>query len=166
VSAAGLAWLANLQPHGTYWTTLFGASVLMNFGIGLSLPTITFAATAGVQPGQAGLSSGLINTTRQVGDAIGLAVLVTVATDRTTFLLRSPHRSAAAVITRPGRTMPLAVAKATTSGYGRAFIVCAFIALAVAFFALSIPRLRLRSTAEMSSGQVPCDQRARNPGRR
>lgn len=166
VSAAGLAWLANLQPHGTYWTTLFGSSVLMNFGIGLSIPPITFAATARVPAGQAGLSSGLINTTRQVGDAIGLAVLVTVATDRTTFLLRSSHQAAATVIARPGRMMPLALAQATTSGYGRAFIVCAFIALAAAFFALSIPRLRPRRTADMSSGQVPCDQRARKPGRR
>ncbi|HET9186533.1 MAG TPA: hypothetical protein VFN80_01150, partial [Acidothermaceae bacterium] len=72
---------------------------------------------------EAGLASGLLNTTRQVGGALGLAALSTIATDRSGGLL-AHHVGAAA---------------AATSGFDRAFVVCGFIALAGALLALTLP---------------------------
>jgi EmrB/QacA subfamily drug resistance transporter len=78
LAAAGLAWLARLSPAtGLPWV-LGPASVAMAGG-GLMFAPITLAAVAGVPADQGGLASGLLNTSRQIGGALGLAILATVA---------------------------------------------------------------------------------------
>jgi EmrB/QacA subfamily drug resistance transporter len=79
LSASGLVWLAQLSPGDAYWTHVFGPLVLAGIGFGFSFVPMTIAATAEVPAHQAGLASGLINTTRQVGGALGLAIMATVA---------------------------------------------------------------------------------------
>jgi len=65
--AGGLAWMAQLAPGDNYWSTVLLPELLCGTGFGLSLLPMTLGATAGVPPQQAGLASGLVTTTRQVG---------------------------------------------------------------------------------------------------
>ena len=83
VAAAGLFYLSRVTVDGSYWTDLFPGLVLMAFGMGNTFVPITLIATTNVDEHDAGLASGLFNTSQQVGGALGLAVLSTLAADRT-----------------------------------------------------------------------------------
>src|SRR3954462_3504344 len=83
LAALGMLLYARLPVDGTYVGDVLGPSLLVAFGLGLSFVPVTIAAVTGVRPQQAGLASGLINTSRQVGGSLGLAILATVATERT-----------------------------------------------------------------------------------
>jgi EmrB/QacA subfamily drug resistance transporter len=122
LAAAGLAWMTQLAPGEGYWPGVFLPGLLAGAGFGLSFVPMTIGATAGIPPQQAGLASGLLNTTRQVGGAIGLAVAATVA---------------AAVHAQS--TAPHAVAAALTTGYDRAFGIGAAVLVAGALAALLLP---------------------------
>jgi len=80
VTTAGLAWLSALSDTPSYMVDVLGPTVVAGAGMSLMVLPVTVAATAGVAPGDAGLASGLLNTGRQLGGAVGLAVLVTIAT--------------------------------------------------------------------------------------
>ena len=75
-------------------------------GIALSIVPSTIAATQGAKEGQAGLASGLVNTSRQVGGGLGLAVLITLATQRTTHLIGSGEQVAAGAHARLPAGLP------------------------------------------------------------
>jgi predicted MFS family arabinose efflux permease len=79
IAATGLAWLTQLSAGDGYLAHLFGPLMLAGIGLSLSFVPMTIAATADVPMHQAGLASGLLNTARQVGGAVGLAVMATVA---------------------------------------------------------------------------------------
>jgi predicted MFS family arabinose efflux permease len=81
--AAGLVWFAQVSVGGGYVSDVLGPSILAAIGLGFSFVSVTIAAVAGVEERDAGLASGLINTTQQIGGALGLAVLATVANSRT-----------------------------------------------------------------------------------
>jgi len=83
LAASGLALLSGVGPGGTYLGQVLPGGVLAAIGIGLSLVPATIAAVSGVPAGQSGLASGLINTSRLVGGALGLAALSTIAASRT-----------------------------------------------------------------------------------
>jgi EmrB/QacA subfamily drug resistance transporter len=83
LAALGMLLYARLPVDGTYLRDVLGPSLLVAFGLGLSFVPVTISAVTGVRPQQAGLASGLINTSRQVGGSLGLAILATVATERT-----------------------------------------------------------------------------------
>jgi EmrB/QacA subfamily drug resistance transporter len=160
ISAAGLFWLSGMGADGTYLGTLFVPGVLVTLGVGLAFTPLAWAATAGVPRTQAGLASGLINTTRQVGGALGLAVLSTVAADYTRSLLIAEGRPAAAASGQTGGTPSAAVASALASGYGRAFVVASVLSLAAAVTALALPKPAQPATpspepAAHSAGQSP-----------
>jgi EmrB/QacA subfamily drug resistance transporter len=140
ISAAGLFWLSDIDAHGTYLGSLLVPGVLVTLGVGLSFTPLAWAATAGVPRAQAGLASGLINTTRQVGGALGLAVLSTVAADYTRSLLISEGQPPAAASGQTSGSVSTAVAAALASGYGRAFVVASVLALAAAVTALALPK--------------------------
>lgn len=108
VAAAGLMWLAtSLVPGSAYWTHIFGPLVLVGIGLGMSFVPMTIAATAGVPAHEAGLASGLINTTRQMGGALGLAIMATIAANA------ASHHGAGVA----------SAARALTTGYDRAFAI-------------------------------------------
>jgi predicted MFS family arabinose efflux permease len=75
LAAAGLAWMSTVSAHAGYFAHVFGPVLLVGVGLGLSFVPMTMAATTGVPPHEAGLASGLINTSRQVGGAVALAGL-------------------------------------------------------------------------------------------
>ncbi|MFE1323181.1 MFS transporter [Streptomyces sp. NPDC058741] len=102
VAAAGFAWQSTLTPDGSYATAILVPGVLMMLGAGLAATPLASLATSGAAPEEAGLVSGLVNTSRTMGGSLGLAVLSTLAAARTA-----------------GATTP----EALTEGYALAFRV-------------------------------------------
>jgi MFS family permease len=80
---AGLVYFTQVSVHGSYLGDLLPGFLLIAVGIGFSFVPISIAALAGVQAAEAGLASGLINTSQQIGGALGIAALSTIATSRT-----------------------------------------------------------------------------------
>jgi MFS family permease len=80
---AGLLWFSRVSVGGGFVTDILGPSLLAAAGLGFSFVTTTIAAVSGVEESEAGLASGLINTSQQVGGAVGLAILSSVATSYT-----------------------------------------------------------------------------------
>ena len=83
LAAAGLLVLSRVPVDGTYLANLLPGLLLMALGMGLTFVPITLIATTNVDPSDAGLASGLLNTAQQVGGALGLAILASLAADRT-----------------------------------------------------------------------------------
>jgi EmrB/QacA subfamily drug resistance transporter len=80
---AGLVYFTQVSVDGTYLGDLLPGFLLVGLGIGFSFVPISIAALAGIEPAEAGLASGLINTSQQIGGALGIAALSTIATSRT-----------------------------------------------------------------------------------
>jgi EmrB/QacA subfamily drug resistance transporter len=81
--ALGLAWFSRVSVGGGFLADILGPSLLAALGLGFGFVTSTIAAVSGVREHEQGLASGLINTSQQIGGALGLAVLSTIATTRT-----------------------------------------------------------------------------------
>jgi EmrB/QacA subfamily drug resistance transporter len=77
--AAALVWFAQISADGSFLTDILGPSLLAAVGLGFAFVTTTIAAVSGVDEREAGLASGLINTSQQVGGAIGLAILSAIS---------------------------------------------------------------------------------------
>jgi EmrB/QacA subfamily drug resistance transporter len=107
--AVALAYFSRAPVHGHYVADVLPVVVLLGAGAGFVFPALTTISMSGVLPHDAGLASGVVNTSMQVGGAFGLAVLATLATDRTETL----------------RTQGDSVASALTGGYQLAFLVAA-----------------------------------------
>ncbi|MEU7578564.1 MFS transporter [Streptomyces sp. NPDC041068] len=123
---AGFIWQAQLTPHSDFVLMVVVPGALMAAGVGLVFTPVATAATSGVAPADAGVVSGLLNTSRQIGGALGLAVLTTLSTARI-------HAESA-----DGAAPP----DALVSGYGLAFWVAAGFVAAGALAALILPRHR------------------------
>jgi EmrB/QacA subfamily drug resistance transporter len=124
LSTAGLIWYAQIPVNGTYAKDLLPGYLLVGFGLALSFIPVSIAALAGVGPRDAGLASGLLNTSQQVGGAVGVAVASTVAFTHANHLLRIGDSPA----------------QALTSGYALAFWVVAGISAAGVVAALALVR--------------------------
>ena len=131
VAGGGLAWLSQISTGSTFVTDLLGPYVLIGLGMGLAVTPIAVAGTAGVPREEAGLASGLLNTSRTVGASVGLAALATLAANRTSGKLTG-------VAATPAHT-----AAALTDGYALAFSVAAVVLAATAAVAMAtLPSLR------------------------
>ena len=95
--AAGLALFQRAPVDGDYLTDLLPVMVLLGVGAGVAFPALMTLAMSGATPSDSGLASGLVNTTMQVGGALGLAVLATLSTGRTEDLLADGQPTAAAL---------------------------------------------------------------------
>jgi EmrB/QacA subfamily drug resistance transporter len=119
--AGGLAYFTQISVGGSYLGDLLPGFLLIGFGLGFSFVPISIAALAGVDPAEAGLASGLINTSQQVGGALGIAALSTIATSRTADALAGGANHADGLVT----------------GFHAAFVAAvpvAVIAIAASFF--------------------------------
>ncbi|ARF53682.1 MFS transporter [Streptomyces gilvosporeus] len=83
LAAVGLAWFAFISPDGGFLTDVLGPCIITGTGVGLVIAPIVAAATTGVARHEAGMASGLMNSSRQLGGCIGLAALATIAAHRT-----------------------------------------------------------------------------------
>jgi EmrB/QacA subfamily drug resistance transporter len=99
LSAMGLGnlWFTQVSADGSYAVDLLPGFIAIGIGLGFSFVPVSIAALAGVGAREAGLASGLFNTSQQIGGALGVAVISTVATNRTTHLLASGHTQADAL---------------------------------------------------------------------
>jgi EmrB/QacA subfamily drug resistance transporter len=138
--AAGLALFTQVPVDGNYATDVLPAMLLFGVGAGVSFPALMGLAMSDADPSEAGLASGLVNTTMQVGGALGLAVLATLASGRTGHALDAGHSQAAAL----------------TDGYRLAFLVGAVLvaaAVAIAVTVLRDPRPAAEGHAAARSGE-------------
>jgi MFS family permease len=87
LTAIGLVWFAQVDVDGTYLGDILFPSLIAAVGLGFAFVPMTIGAVSGVAPHEAGLASGLINTSQQIGGALGLAILAAIANSRTDSLL-------------------------------------------------------------------------------
>jgi EmrB/QacA subfamily drug resistance transporter len=120
--AAGLALFTQVPVDGSYLTDVLPTMLLLGSGAGLAFPALMTLAMSGATPSDAGLASGLVNTTLQVGGALGLAVLATLSTTRSDALLEQGESTAAAL----------------TEGYQLAFVIGAGLVVAAIAVALTV----------------------------
>jgi EmrB/QacA subfamily drug resistance transporter len=98
LAALGMLWLTGLPVHGSYVSDLLVGLLPMSVGIGLTFVPVTLLATAGVAPEDSGLASGLLNTSQQVGGALGLAILSTLSANHATSVLADGASRPAALL--------------------------------------------------------------------
>jgi MFS family permease len=137
--AGGLLWFSQVPASGgTFAANILGPSLLAAVGLGLSFVPVTIAAVTGTVPEQSGLASGLVNTSQQVGGALGLAILATVANTRTKDILHAGGHD---------------LAFALTKGFERAFLFGAgFAILGAALTLLLISSRDSRAHSEQARG--------------
>ncbi|PBC75626.1 EmrB/QacA subfamily drug resistance transporter [Streptomyces sp. TLI_235] len=132
--AAGLLWLSRVGADGSYLADVLGPSILVGLGLSIAFVQLTAFAVDGLPPQDAGLAGGLVNTTRQVGGAVGLAALATLAGSVTAHAAtHQPHL------------------EALTAGYRAAFTASAAVLAATALLAA----LLTRRTADRSTPARP-----------
>jgi EmrB/QacA subfamily drug resistance transporter len=120
MASIGLIYFSRVPVDGDYWVDMFPAMLLLGLGLGLTFPSLMTLAMSGVDPTEAGLASGLVNTTLQVGGALGLAVLATLSSTRTDTLLEDGASQATAL----------------TDGYQLAFVIGAILVASTFVIAL------------------------------
>jgi EmrB/QacA subfamily drug resistance transporter len=119
---AALLWFSRVPVDGSYVADVLPTQILLGAGAGTCFPALMMQSMSGVEPTEAGLASGLINTTAQVGGAIGLAVLATISATRSETLADQGEAAAAAL----------------TGGYQTAFTIAALLVLAAIAAAVTI----------------------------
>jgi EmrB/QacA subfamily drug resistance transporter len=120
--AAGLALFTQAPVHGSYLQHVLPVMILLGLGIGVCFPALMTLAMSGATQADAGLASGLVNTSAQVGGALGLAVLATLSATRSDNLIHSGKATAAAL----------------TSGYHLAFLIGAVLVVAAIVVAVTV----------------------------
>jgi EmrB/QacA subfamily drug resistance transporter len=138
-SAGGLYWLSRMTEHGTYAGELLGAALTIGVGLGLLFVPLSLVALARVGEADTGVASSLLNAGRQVGAAIGLAVLGTVAW---TVAANAARAHAAASPTTRTAVAEAAYRHALAAGFDRAFLVGAGIAVLLLVMATVAIRVR------------------------
>lgn len=145
VAAAGFLLLRGIEPGGSYWTQLLPGILVLAAGLGMTFVPLTLLATGGVRDDDAGLASGLFNASQQVGGALGLAILTTVANAHTSGILGDLSRAPDAA----------QQAAATVEGYHVGFLVAAGLMVAGAAVLMTVIRKRDLETTATVVGDAP-----------
>jgi EmrB/QacA subfamily drug resistance transporter len=142
----GLALFAQAPVDGSYVRHVLPAMILLAFGAGVCFPALMTLAMSGATQSDAGLASGLVNTTAQVGGALGLAVLATLSATRSENLIDGGE----------------ATASALTSGYHLAFLIGAGLVVAAIVVAVTVlqPEGQVTPEAEADGGEHVCSEAA------
>jgi predicted MFS family arabinose efflux permease len=143
LAATGMFFLSGLPAHGSYAADLLPGLMLIAVGMGLTFVPITLMATTGVADSDAGLASGLLNTAQQVGGALGLAILSTVAADHTSSATAGLGHAPSA----SERTAAL------VGGFTTAFTIAGVLMVAGAIVLMVL--VRKRDVAAIVPGQEP-----------
>jgi predicted MFS family arabinose efflux permease len=138
IAGAGIYYVARVPLHGSYASDLLPGFVVMSLGAGSVFVSVTAAANAGVPSDKAGLAAGLLNSSQQIGSALGLAILSAVAITRTSHLLAA-------------QVPPVVAADA---GYHQALLVGSILMAAAALLALRIGNTRNPAPLVMVSAEA------------
>ncbi len=131
MTAIGMMWLAQIQPDSTYLGGLLGPMVVFALGLGFTFMPLTLAAVSQIDESDAGIASGVLNTTQQIGGSIGLAALTTVSV--TVFATQfADFVKGGGTPPAPGAGLPPELVTAQVDGWTAAFQVSAWLAV-VAF---------------------------------
>jgi uncharacterized membrane protein len=167
--AGGMFWFSRLTEHAGYASQLLGPQLVTSFGLGLVFVPLALVALHNVAEQDSGVASSLLNAAQQVGGAIGLALLGTVAWTTVADSVRTQvaHAAAAAAqagrpLPKPGTPLPASIYDhALTVGFSRGFVVAAGIGLLALLIAIATIRVRRQEL----SGAVPEPQEpAPQPG--
>jgi EmrB/QacA subfamily drug resistance transporter len=139
VTVGGLYWLSRMTEHGTYASDLLGAGLVLGVGFGLLIVPLQLLALTRVAEADSGAAASLLNAGRQVGAAVGLAVLGTVAW---TVVADSARGHAGATATASATAVASAYRQALAVGFDRAFLVGAGIAVLILLVAVTMIRIR------------------------
>jgi EmrB/QacA subfamily drug resistance transporter len=140
----GLLWFTQLPVDGVYLQDIVAPMILAAFGLGFAFVPVTIAAVSGISPDDSGLASGLINTSQQIGGALGLAVLATIANTRTEDLVTA------------SRGNPAALPGALTDGFNVAFLAGAgFAVLGIVAALVMIRTADSRALVGADPAEVP-----------
>jgi EmrB/QacA subfamily drug resistance transporter len=137
LTSVALLWWSRISPDGSYVSDVLGPSVIAALGLGFSFVPVTIGAVAGVAERESGLASGLINTAQQIGGALGLAILATIANS----VSDEAYGAAISVGDQAG------AAQALTDGFQNAFLVGA--SFAIVGLLLSIVLIRSSDSRAM-----------------
>jgi EmrB/QacA subfamily drug resistance transporter len=162
--AGGIFWLSRLTEHASYFSHLLGPQLVSSFGLGLVFVPLALVALHKVAEQDSGVASSLLNAAQQVGGAIGLALLGTVAWTAVADSVKTQVAHAAAAATQAGRPVPKPgtpppasiYLHALTVGISRGFVVAAGIAL----LALLIAIVTIRVSRQELAAAVPEPQEA------
>jgi len=141
MAAGGMFWFSRLTEHSTYAGQLFGPMLVTSFGLGLLFVPMSLVALHGVQEQYAGVAGSLLNTGQQVGGAIGLAALGTIAWTSVADTARSTTAAIAAGH-QPPESAAQITAHALATGFAHGFATSAGIALLA--FAVAVVTIRVR----------------------
>jgi hypothetical protein len=136
---SGILWTTQVSVHGHYWADLAGPLFITGIGTAFAFIPVSIAALAGVAERDAGLASGLLNTTQNIGGAIGVAVASTVAAAHTKTLLHHGHSAPAAM----------------TGGFHWAFVVLGLIGLLAVPITFALVRQRELDVAVAATMTAP-----------
>jgi MFS family permease len=142
-TSIGLLWFSQIDVDGTFLSDVLGPSMVAGIGLGLAFPGATIGGTSAVDEDEVGLASGLINSAQQIGGALGLAVLSSIAVSKTSSVMSAAGGAQQAL---PG---------ALTEGFQLAFTVGAGFALLGGILALTIIRSRDSRAAIGADGAPP-----------
>jgi EmrB/QacA subfamily drug resistance transporter len=140
LASAGLLLLVRAPVDGSFVTDVLPSMILLGLGAGMAFNPVLLAAMGDVDPAEAGLASGVVNTSFMMGGAVGLAVLASVAASRTSTLVAAGHSEVAAL----------------TGGYHVAFLLGAIFAAAAAVLGATL----LREPAAMPAHEEPAGELA------
>jgi len=174
--AGGMFWFSRLTEHAGYASHLLGPQLVSSFGLGLVFVPLALVALHNVAEQDSGVASSLLNTAQQVGGAIGLALLGTIAWTAVADSIRTQvaHAAAAAAaggpgqsntaragqpLPKPGTSLPASIYDhALTVGFSRAFVVAAgigLLALLIAIVAIRVSRQELAGAAPEPQEPAP-----------
>jgi EmrB/QacA subfamily drug resistance transporter len=144
VVSAGLFWVSHLPVNGTFWGNVAPGMILLGLGMGATFVSATIAGTSGVPKHEAGLASGLLNTSQQIGGSLGLAVLTGVATSSSARYIKNLN-----LLSPPS---PHTVAAATVHGFHDGYLIASTFGVFAALIATFVIRNQ-RAASDPSHGE-------------
>lgn len=147
VVSSGLFWLSHIPVNGTFWGNVAPGMILLGLGMGATFVSATIAATSGVPHHESGLASGILNTSQQVGGALGLAVLTGIATSSAAHYVTNLH-----LMSAPTQQQ---LAAATVHGFHDGYLIGSTFGIAASLIATFVIKQQKAKSDPSHSEAIP-----------